>query len=243
MDFYQDLSEYYEDIFPLSSDKLSLVKRYLPVDHKILEVGCSTGELSIALALAGYQVTGIDLNQEMIYEAQKQTEKTGLVIKFIQGDMRDLEQLVDQTYDGIVCFGNTIVHLTRKREIEQFFQTIFELLSEDGTFLFQIVNYDRILNRNIKELPVIKNKEKDLIFFRYYDYDQESGLIHFNTKLILQNGIEHEHTFKLYPLLQQEIIEILSKIGFTKIEIFADFKLSQFSLNDSKALVGFIQKS
>ena len=243
MDFYQDLSKYYEDVFPVSTDKLNLVKSYLPIEHSMLEVGCSTGELTIALARAGHHVTGIDLNNEMINKAQKQADTSGFSIPFIHGDMRDLKKLVDRTYDGIICFGNTIVHLTEKQEIDQFFQDVFDLLHEKGVFLFQIVNYDRILSRHIKELPVIKNKEKGLTFYRHYVYDYASKLIHFNTMLLMQEGLELKHSIKLYPLRLHEINDLLKKIGFPRIEIFSDFKFSQFSLYDSKALIGVVQKS
>lgn len=241
MDFYADLSPYYEAIFPLTGDKVKLTERYVPAGGRVLDVGCSTGELVLALAQAGYHSAGIDLSEEMIEKARAEAAARGLDAGFRMGDMRELRVHFSGLYDGITCFGNTIVHITDIREIRQFFRQIYAMLQPQGSFLFQIVNYDRILAKGITELPLIENPEKRLKFYRHYDYDKAANLIHFQTRLVV-DGEEVEHTVPLYPLTSDEIKVMLSADGFRNPRFFGDFAEHPYDPERSGAFVVIVQK-
>ncbi len=71
----------------------------------MLNIGCSIGEVAIAIAELGNQVVGMDLNEEMIKKAKK-VSLAELQIEFKVGDMRKLEELFRKPFDGIVCLGN-----------------------------------------------------------------------------------------------------------------------------------------
>lgn len=241
MDFYADLSQYYEAIFPLTGDKVSFTKAHIPEGGSILDIGCGTGELVMALAKDGYRSSGVDLSAEMIEKARGEAKAQGLAGDFQVGDMRKLHQLYQEPLNGVLCFGNTIVHLTNMQEIREFFAQVFELLHPGGRLLFQIVNYDRILAKRITELPVIKNDEKQLTFYRHYDYDSTANLIHFNTRLVV-NGEEKTHSVPLYPLTSGEIKMMLGAEGFQKPEFFGDFAQHPFDPDNSGALVVVVQR-
>ncbi|AZR72734.1 hypothetical protein BBF96_04605 [Anoxybacter fermentans] len=242
MKFYEDLSSYYADIFPLTEDKINLIEKYLPKYSKILDIGCGTGELVIALARRGYEAYGTDLSKEMIEKAKENSKKENIPPNFQIGDMRKLKALYHQPFDGMICFGNTIVHLNTVQEIKEFLQQVYELLNPGGIFIFQIVNYDRILDKGIKELPLIKNDRKGLKLFRYYDYDKKNNLIHFRTRLVLKDKKEFNHGICLYPLRKSEINKIMNSIGFTNIEYFGNFRETDFDPKNSVALVGVARK-
>ena len=56
---------------------------------KVLDIACGTGALSLELAKLGHEVTGVDLDQEMLKHATKKT-KPGLRISFVHGDASKL---------------------------------------------------------------------------------------------------------------------------------------------------------
>lgn len=63
------------------------------VHDPVLDAGCGIGDLTIALAAAGHDVTGIDISTAAIDEADAQINRRGLTARFIQGDARDLAAL------------------------------------------------------------------------------------------------------------------------------------------------------
>lgn len=241
MDFYADLSQYYEAIFPLTGDKVQFTKTYIPAGGRILDIGCSTGEFVITLAKEGYRTAGMDLSTEMIEKAKAEATRQGLSVEFAVGDMRKLQVIFPERYDGVVCYGNTLVHLTNLQEIRPFFGQVFARLPSGGNFLFQIVNYDRILTKGIKELPVIRNAEQNLTFYRNYDYDRKANLIRFHTRLVV-NGEEVNHSVPLYPLTSREIRMILGAEGFQEPQFFGDFAQHPYDPENSGALVVVVQK-
>lgn len=49
---------------------LHLVRRYVPVGSRILEIGCGTGADARALAAMGYRVLATDTSEEMLNQAR-----------------------------------------------------------------------------------------------------------------------------------------------------------------------------
>ncbi len=68
----------------------------------VLDIGCGTGSLSVAIAALGHQVTGIDLSPAMIALAKAKAEKLALQIEF-QVMEAAFPQLLPQHYEVIIC--------------------------------------------------------------------------------------------------------------------------------------------
>jgi SAM-dependent methyltransferase len=66
-----------------------LLGRLLPPGGRVLDIGCGTGSLSLLLAQAGYQVTGIDFAPAMVERARAKAAAAGLEIDFAVGDAAD----------------------------------------------------------------------------------------------------------------------------------------------------------
>src|SRR5690625_7905088 len=55
---------------------------------EILDVGCGRGRHSVALARRGYEVTGVDLSQEVVGKAEEIAEEAGVrKVTFVTGDV------------------------------------------------------------------------------------------------------------------------------------------------------------
>ena len=75
MSFYDEIAPYYDAIFPLNRAQIGFVENCVETPYagkRILDVGCGTGDLALSLAEAGFNVTGIDSDMEMIRRADGQ---------------------------------------------------------------------------------------------------------------------------------------------------------------------------
>ena len=73
---------------------------------RCVECACGTGSITIPLRKMGYQMTGVDLSQEMLWIAAQKARKQGMGLPFIQQDMRKLHlhrqmDAVIATCDGV----------------------------------------------------------------------------------------------------------------------------------------------
>ncbi|MBN2547176.1 MAG: class I SAM-dependent methyltransferase, partial [Spirochaetes bacterium] len=162
MDFYTNISNYYDHIFPFDIEQFDFIKSFIIIKKKqnILETGCGTGHLSVKLAEIGLNVHAIDSDQEMINMAEKNKKINFKYPIFKKMDMRSIKyKFSHDFFDLIFCFGNTLPHLTDKEDISAFIKSSHVLLKKKGILLIQVLNYEYILNKNINKLPLIENDE------------------------------------------------------------------------------------
>lgn len=177
MSFYKEISDYYDYIFPTGKEQIDFISRNAGNPPKsLLDIACGTGNYSIELAGMGYEVMATDISVEMIKQLESKISNLGYniyKIKCMQAGMLDLAEKLHEKYDLAFCIGNSVVHLNGKGEIQAFFKSVKMLLKEGACFVLQIINFDRILSKGVKELPAITNEEVGLKFERYYHFDNQ----------------------------------------------------------------------
>ena len=75
---YDLIADNYSSIFPVDDITVEFINTYLMANNSksILDIGCATGDLSIALSHKGYLVSGFDLNARMIDIAKTKTSNS-----------------------------------------------------------------------------------------------------------------------------------------------------------------------
>ena len=232
MNFYQSIAPYYDHIFPVNPKLISFIEEELhDISGGILDVGCATGGLLTALAHLRRPLTGIDLDKEMIEAAQKRTED----VNFLAANMLDLDDLFHENEFALVLStGNTVVHLDSPKTIGMFFKSIRRVTRQGGTFICQIVNYDRIMAQKLTELPTIENDA--IRFGRHYSHGPKA--ITFQTELLVKaEDRVIENAIDLYPLQSEEIFALLQEAGFSEIETYGAFNRIPWDRDESFPLI------
>jgi SAM-dependent methyltransferase len=250
MGFYEELSNYYEVVFPPQPAQLNFLEQEFKqagTGRKILDVACANGGYSFALAARGFQVIGFDLEGKMISLArgkkekllQENLEQTGSRVmsnaEFFTGDMRRSAQF-GTDFQGLFCIGNSLVHLTEQADLEEAVHGFYQSLANRGVAIVQVVNYDRIIKYGVDSLPTIVKEEASLI--RNYVH-LESGLIDFQTILTVHekgNPREYHNSVQLKPLLKNDLAKLFQRAGFTELRFYGGFDRTEHSF-DSPATV------
>lgn len=73
----------------------------IPGGSTILDIGCGTGRHSLELARRGYKVTGLDISENMLHEAQNASKSEGLKINFIHADATNFT--LSKLFDACIC--------------------------------------------------------------------------------------------------------------------------------------------
>ncbi len=222
--FYSSISKYYPEIFPYNPAQLMFTSKNSGGlgGKKILDIGCATGELAFQLAKSGAVVTGIDLNEDLLQQAK--AGKMHPKLTFQKGDMLELKSIFQpETFDTVLCFGNTLVHLTSQKLISDMLHGVNTVLKPGGFFLLQILNYDYIIAEPVTDLPLIETE--NIKFVRHYVFEPNNPLITFQSELHLKKeGEVIYNETALLALKSGELKNLLLKAGFSDVEFYANFK-------------------
>ncbi len=232
------MASVYEHVFPLSEEKTRCALNCLVASPaQVLDIGCATGQLAMELAARSHQVTGVDLNEAMIERARRDAEQARNNARFFVADMRNLgEMFIPESFDLILCTGNTLVHLNSRSEFSAFCRTLVRLLTPEGRILIQILNYDRIALNRPETLSTIENEE--VRFRRFYSYDSFPHAIRFSTELLIKsNRTTHHDSVNLLPIRPSDLLDGLKGAGVTTTRIFSSFSKAHFTPSSEACVV------
>ncbi|HEX2927119.1 MAG TPA: class I SAM-dependent methyltransferase [Ruminiclostridium sp.] len=237
MGFYQKISKYYDYIFPTGKEQVYFLKEVMGNPPKsVLDVACGTGGYSLELEKQGYNVTAADIDEEMLRQLDNKAKERNQTIRIMQGNMLGLQNKLSESFNLVFCIGNSLVHLENMQQIREFIKEAKVLAGKEGNLVLQIINFDRVILRDVKNLPTIENKDIGLTFERNYRYDKKENRIYFNTVLHADGNV-YENEIPLYPLREDELTEAVADAGFKRIKLFDDFKGNEFDKYNSFMLV------
>ncbi len=247
---YSNLLEYYDELFPVEKSRLDFIEsttaycqKERNVQHtaKVLDLGCATGTTTIQLMRRGMDVVGIDNNAQMIQSASRRNPEPKTNSRFFLMDMINIDAyLPKNTFDLVLCLGNTIVHLETSEKIEQLIKSIYAALKPGGIFIFQLINYEKVLSEYIESLPPIQTTRSS--FIRNYTNISEENIT-FEASIVSSKGqVVFEESLSLYPLKLKELLTMLNASGFHNEMTYSDFDRSPLSAS-SLSIVGTAEKA
>ncbi|MCC3378686.1 class I SAM-dependent methyltransferase [Paenibacillus farraposensis] len=108
----------------------------LPQGSSVLDLCCGMGRHSLALADAGYKVTGVDLSDVLLREARA-ADSEGRV-SWHQGDMRAVP--LDERFDAVVNLFTSFGYFEQDEEQLSVLKEIHRLLKPGGRFIIDYLN-------------------------------------------------------------------------------------------------------
>ena len=111
---------------------------------RILSLGCGFGGIEIEIARdlsTNYEILGLDLNEDIMRDAEKLAQQSGLNIKFEQCDLNYIS-LPKKSFDFIFAHAS-LHHIIN---LEHLFQQVHDALTPDGEFfVLDIIGKNRVL--------------------------------------------------------------------------------------------------
>ncbi len=104
-------------------------------EKSICELGCGTGNMTMLLAKAGYDMIGIDISEDMLMVAREKAVDSDCGILYLQQDMREFE--LYGTVDTIIATCDSLNYID-KEGVEKVFKLVKNYLNPDGLFIFDL---------------------------------------------------------------------------------------------------------
>jgi cyclopropane fatty-acyl-phospholipid synthase-like methyltransferase len=203
----------------------------------LLDVPCGNGRLSFELAGRGYRVTGVDISDEFIQEAQSTARASAAntggtpVPQFLLGNMCRIEG--EAIYDGAYCFGNSFGFL-EYAHMESFLGSVARALKPGARFIVETgMAAESILTKFEAETS---HQIEDILVIIREQYLAEESCI--DTEYVFQrNGEVESRTAKHWIYTVAEIRRMLERAGFEVLNVYGSLKFEPYVLGSEELFV------
>ena len=166
----------------------------------VLELGCGTGSMTLELARRGYDMTALDISEEMLSVAENRVREAGLKdVLFVESDMCGFE--LYGTVDAVICCLDGINHLLSREELLECFALVNNYLEDGGVFVFDVNTPHKFKTDYADRDYVLEddgvmccwrnrlNKKQDKVDFCLTVFREKNGVWH------REDGIESERSY------------------------------------------------
>lgn len=199
-----------------------------------LDLACGAGRHSILLAEKGFDVTAVDLSQNLLNLGIEKSASLGLNINFLRGDLRNFE--INKKFNLIVNLFTSFGYFITDIENYNVFEIAYKHLNPGGFFVFDFFNSQHVRdNLNRYNVDIID----------HYQIAQKRAIIDGRVvKEITISGSERKRKFfesvKLYDA--KDISLKLEQIGFKIEKKFGEYTGEAFNEKSSQRLIIFAKK-
>lgn len=118
-----------------------MIRRYAPIDRyrDVIDLGCGGGRAGLALAPAGYRVTGLDITWEMVLAARQAYLEHNLPPDILQGDIQAIP-CVDNSFDAALIFIAALQHIPGRTARQKTLAEIGRILRPGGVLILALDN-------------------------------------------------------------------------------------------------------
>ncbi len=220
--------------------------------RRLLDLGCGTGEHARFLVEQGFEVVGVDASPSMIEKALEEpvapegrlaTRPPGL--RFVHGDVAELESLTEGRFGGAICLGNTLPHVKTAGALESFLRGLRRRLAPGASCILQLLNYERIVTRKERHLPLNFRPHEDgeSVFLRLMEVQEDGRVLFFPTTLHFRPGADPpvsvvaSKRVELRGWRLAELETAFDDAGFSERCLYGSFEREPFEPLESRDLI------
>ena len=215
----------------------------------ILELACGTGRVLVALARAGYTVTGLDLSPAMLALArQKLADNEASVrdrVRLVEADMRHFA--LDERYTLVFCAINSFMHLLTQADQVRALHCVQAHLQENGLLILDLFSPDLYLAIGGSGQVAYDGEFSDAVHGTkvhkfVVSWVDRARQIHHMTFLydeVAPDGTVHRTTAAIRQryLYRYEAELLLERCGFVTEHVYGTYDLDEYSNESFKMLI------
>lgn len=226
---YQKFAKFYDELFDENMYKqwFDFVTNNVDTSSTMLDMACGTGRLISLLQKAGYNMSGMDLSDDMLTLADERLNHNTAdnnFVALIQADMTNMEDL--PIYDVISCFDDSLCYLPDEQTLLTVFKNVYQHLTGHGKFMFDVITP---YQTDVVYPGYMYNYHDDKHAFMWqsylgdYDHSVEHDLAFFTYNPSIDayeefNEIHKERTYEL-----NQYLKLLQVAGFKDVRVTANF--------------------
>jgi len=117
-----------------------------------VDLGAGHGVQSAALARRGFSVLSVDFSPVLLKELQSNCKN--YPVRAVQADVREIDAIGILDASLVLCWGDTLTHLSGKDDVLKFLMNCAALLTQGGQLLLSFRDYSFELTGTDRFIPV-----------------------------------------------------------------------------------------
>ena len=234
--FYDAASSFYDQMINFKKNletRKAAFEKLFPEKGFAADLGCGTGVDSIALAMNGHTVLGVDPSSNMLETAKLNSKIYSQKISFLESTILSVPQTYNSKFNYVISLGNTFANV-EGTTIYSTIQSMYDMLAKGGKCIIHILNYTLISVQ--KERIVSIKPDENNYYVRFYDF--ANGQIDFNILSFTKNNCSDYSliTTQVYGYKKDLLTKIFDSVGFRDVNYWSNLDGAAFDINTSKDL-------
>ena len=197
--------------------------------NSVLDMAAGTGRHAIIFAKKGFNVTAVDLSDNLLAIAKENSTKENVKVDFIHSDIRQFNP--QNKYDLILNLFTSIGYFEEDEENFYVLNKAYKLLNKGGYFVLDYFN-KAYLERNLVPNTVEEYNGSVITQKRFIKGERIIKEITIDRDGKTENYFESVRMFS-----KDELINMIEKLGFKIIKTFGDFLGNPFELESSPRII------
>ncbi len=192
---------------------------------KVCECACGTGALTLPLVRRGFQMTGVDLSQEMLWIAAQKARKMGLGLPFVQQDMRQLR--LHRQMDAVIATCDGVNYLLTDEDVCAFFRAAYNAMRPGGALIFDVSTPWKL--ENVLGNELICEDREDVTYFWQNSFSRRTGLCDMALCFFLKEKDGRyrriDETQKQKAHTRETLTALLQGCGFADVHVYGNSRM------------------
>lgn len=224
MGSYERFADVYDELMtdiPYSA-YVEWVHCHAPVHHfpHVLDIGCGTGVLAQLFVEAGYQVSGLDLSEDMLAIA---SARLGQDVPLYCMSMHELDGF--HALDVVTIAIDSLNYVIEEVQVVETLKRVYDALRDGGQLFFDVHSLYK-MNDIFLDGPFTYDDGALCYIWHTEQGDFEHSVVHQMTFFVeteqgLYERFDEEHFQRTFAL--EQYVEWLQSIGFSTVEVTADW--------------------
>jgi len=219
-------------------------------DRAILEVGCGTGRVSLELARAGHQVTGLDPSAAMLTRARQRAEDDALDVTLIEGLPAELA--LERDHYGLILLPLDVFLYNADGDAQAAtLSSLAPCLTYNGILVLDLPGPTQSLDPDSNGQPLLvfsgetaDGQSFDCWHLHEDDLAEQTRHLRVSYETLTADGLVRRQTSEhvLRYVYRFELEYLLERCGLELADVYGDYDLGPFT-SDSERMIAIARRS
>ena len=196
-----------------------------------LDLCCGPGRCSVALAQAGFNVTGVDRTKFLLDKARRRARAAKVKIEWVQADMRDFVRA--DAFDLVLSMFTSFGYFDDKNEDLQVLRNMLASLRPGGVCLLDVMGKER-LAKILQPTTSDVLPDGTKLIQRHEIFDDWTRIR--NEWMLIRKGRAKSFKFHHTIYSGQELRDRMAQAGFTDVKLYGNLEGDEYGPNAQRLI-------
>ena len=241
MDAYKELAVSYDrltndvDYAAVAAFYDKILEQEGVTPRTVVDLACGTGSVTALLAQKGWQVTGVDMSEDMLTVAWDKTQNMKNPPRFVCQPLQRLH--LPRGVDLAVCALDSLDYITDPADCAAAIARVYRALNPGGIFIFDVNTPEKL---KAMDGQVFLDEDDDVYCVWRGEFDENTNICSYGMDLFQRSGEVWTRSFeehREYAYSQEQLVRYLKNAGFTHIRVYGDRTMEPPSPTDQRIYI------